>query len=94
MQTKQYSTTMALSTLRKLLAGRALRRGYGLEGLRVKAIESRTTERLLEVGRSTRLSTGIKLEKLGEDYNPRDDTCLRAFVRLVAASADAEDGQA
>ena len=46
------------------------------------------------MGRSTRLSTGIKLEKLGEDYTPRDDTCLRAFVRLVAASADAEDGQA
>ena len=38
-------------------------------------------------GRSSRLAAGIKLEKIGDDYDPRADTCLRAFVRLCAESA-------
>ena len=60
-----------------------------------QAIVTRTKERLLEVGRSKRLSTGIKLEKLGATYEPRDDTAARAFVRMIAASVgDAEGAEA
>lgn len=36
-----------------------------------------------------RLSTGIKIEKLGADYDPRMDTVIRALVRTVAESAAA-----
>ena len=31
--------------------------------------------------------TKIKLEKLGGDYNPREDSVLKALVRLMAAAA-------
>ena len=89
-EAKAYSTTMSLSTLRNLLAQRALRTGYGLEDLRVRGIESRRRERIFGAdgpGRSSRLAAGIKLEKIGDDYDPRADTCLRAFVRLCAESA-------
>ena len=27
----------------------------------------------------------VKLEKQGQDYIPRKDTCIKAFVRLLAA---------
>ena len=39
------------------------------------------------------LSTGVKIEKLESDYDPREDTVLRAFVRALAtrATADAEE---
>ena len=29
----------------------------------------------------------IKLEKLGAEYNPREDTCVKAFVRMLAERA-------
>ena len=32
----------------------------------------------------------VKLEKLGDDYDPRTDTCVRAFVRLCLASLSPE----
>lgn len=71
METAAYSTTMALSTLRKLLARKDFRRGGG--------IEFRRRERLFGAsgpGRSKRLSSGVKLEKLGDAYDPRADKCL------------------
>ena len=81
--TKGYSTTMALSTLNNLLATQYLRRGDGI----VATPLSRRKEKLFGStgsGRTRHLSTGIKIEKLDSDYNPRDDTCLEAFIRLLA----------
>ena len=51
---------------------------------------SRRAERLFgEQGRTKRTTTSskIKLEKLGDDYNPRNDSVLKALVRLMAAAA-------
>ena len=42
-------------------------------------------------GRTKHCSAGLKLEKLaGDGYDPRLDTCLKAFVRLLAARASQE----
>ena len=63
----------------------------------VQAIESRTRERLFGVsglGRSSRLCAGIKIAKLGDDYDPREDTCVRAFVRLLATTTEGAAGEA
>ena len=71
-----YTTTASLSILQKMLAGKALRTGYGIEALRVGGIESRRRERIFGAtgtGRSKGLSTGIKIEKLGADYDPLVD---------------------
>ena len=85
--TSGYSTTMALSTLRNLLATQMLRRGDGV----IATPDSRRKERLFGQhgpGRSKALSTGLKLEKLlGPDYNPIHDTCMKAFVRLCKEAA-------
>ena len=80
---------MALSPLNKLLAAQVLRSGDGVFSIP----ESRRKERLFGVtgiGRTKALSTGVKIEKLGADYDPRADTCIKAFVRLLAARAEAE----
>ena len=73
--------------MRHLLMQNVLRRGDGLH----QVPDSRRTERLLgEQGRTKLLSSGIKLEKLGAEYNPRvcrEDTCVKAFVRLLAERA-------
>ena len=83
-QTKGYTTTMAISIMRHLLMQNVLRRGDGLH----QVPDSRRTERLLgEQGRTKLLSSGIKLEKLGAEYNPREDTCVKAFVRMLAERA-------
>ena len=78
---------MAISGMRHLLMQNVLRRGDGLH----QVPDSRRTERLLEFlgeqGRTKLLSSGIKLEKLGAEYNPREDTCVKAFVRLFAERA-------
>ena len=44
-------------------------------------------------GRTKLPSQGIKLEKLGVegDYLPEEDTCIAAFVRLLAAAARSSD---
>ena len=84
--TAGYSTTYALSTMRALLGARTLRRGDGC----IAMPESRRNERLFGVtgsGRTKSRSMGIKLENLGKDYDPRLDTCIKAFVRLCAARA-------
>ena len=71
---------MAISTLRKLLGAQLLRRGDGVIALP----DSRRKERLL-AGRTKLASKEVKMEVLMRDYNPREDTCIRAFVRLLAA---------
>ena len=78
--TKGYSSSMALSTLRKLLGAQVLRRGDGIIALP----ESRRKQRLL-AGRTKLASKLVKMEVLQSDYKPREDTCIKAFVRLLAA---------
>ena len=79
---------MAVSTLNHMLMQQQLRRGDGL----VAIPESRRTERLMCTGRTKHLSTGLKLEKLNcaDSYDPRFDTCVKAFIRLLAALATAK----
>ena len=73
--TAGYATTMAISTLRKLLGAQLLRRGDGVLALP----DSRRKERLL-AGRTKLASKEVKMEVLMRDYNPREDTCIRAFL--------------
>lgn len=95
-KTKGYSSTMALSTLKHLLVSNVLKRGCGLYELP----ETRRNERLFGVrgkGRITLPSSGVKLEArvqaCNEQYMPREDTCLKAFIRLLSVRATApEDG--
>ena len=83
-KTKGYSTTMALSTLTHLLITQKLRRGDGPFTMP----ECRRSERLFgDHGRTKLLSAGVKHEKLGDDYDPTQDTCLAAFIRLLAIAA-------
>ena len=83
--TRGYGTTMALSTLRKLLTKRYLREGDGL----FSVPESRRRERLFGEKGSGRMTcvraASACMELLGCDYDPRKDTCIKAFVRLLAA---------
>ena len=58
-----------------------LRRGDGVIALP----ECRRKERLLVVGRTKLAPKWVKSEILNRDYNPRQDTCIKAFVRLLAA---------
>eukprot|EP00965_Chrysotila_dentata_P205371 6182917-Pleurochrysis_carterae.AAC.1 len=77
---------MALSTLKNLLATQQLRRGEGL----VTVPKSRRNERLFGVtgaGRTKLRSAGARMLKLGQKYLPRDDSCVSAFVRLMAEVA-------
>ena len=76
-----YATTQCISTLRKLLGAATQRRGDGVIALP----ESRLRERLLGVGRTKLASKWVKSEVLRSDYNPRQDTCIKAFVRALAA---------
>ena len=78
--TAGYSSSMALSTLRKLLGAQMLRRGDGI----ISLPESRRKERLL-AGRTKLVSKLVKMEVLLSDYKAREDTCIKAFVRLLAA---------
>ena len=59
-----------------------LRRGDGVIALP----DSRRKERLLS-GRTKLSSQLVKLERLGNDYEPLEDTCIKAFVRLLAAQS-------
>ena len=77
---------MALSTLNHLLISRYLKKGDGI----FATPASRRAERLFGVnggGRATLARKGEKLSKelAGEAwYNPREDSCVKAFVRLIA----------
>ena len=85
--TRGYSTTMALSTLKNLLATQYLRRGDGI----IATPESRRKARLFSSGRLTLGSSGVKLKKLtGDGYDPTADTCISAFVRLLKEAAEAQ----
>ena len=79
--TRGYGTTQCISTLRKLLGASMLRRGDGVIALP----DCRRKERLLGVGRTKLASKLVKMEVLQNDYKPRLDTCIRAFVRCLAA---------
>ena len=49
---------------------------------------SRRTSRLFgDVGRTKGQRSGVKIEKIDADYDPTTDTCVRAFVRLMAQQA-------
>ena len=84
-ETSKRGTTMAISTMNFLLVRGVLRRGDGL----VSTPASRRAERLFGVGgpgRSRQPSAGCKIETLnGPAYDARSDTCIKAFVRLMAA---------
>ena len=70
-ETKGYSTTTILSSLKKCEARQQLRRGTA-SGESIPA--SRVAERVFGVGgpgRSKLLSTGIHIENLGSMYDPR-----------------------
>ena len=60
--------------------------------------DSRRSERLFgHQGRTSYRASGVKLEHLQDDYNPTEDTCIKAFVRLIAlaaVAATAEDAAA
>lgn len=75
-------TTMAVSTLNQLLATQYLRKGDGIISMR----DSRRSERLFgqeAIGRLS-LASAIKMESPADVYHPKDDTCIAAFVRLLA----------
>ena len=74
-------------TLNHLLVRKYLHQGDGIIALP----PSRRKERLFGAsgtGRAKPKRTGVKLERLtGSGYEPRDDSCVAAFVRLLAAEA-------
>ena len=85
--TSRMSNTMAVSTMNHILMQNTLRRGDG----EFRVPDSRRTERLLQTGRTKHLSAGLKQEKVGveEIYNPRKDSCVKAFARLLRSEAAA-----
>ena len=85
--TAGYYTSMAVSTMRKLLGKRYLSEGDGLW----RTPLSRQRERLFGEAGSGRTSGRRKLKvPTMHDIPPRDDSCLSAFVRLLAAIATEE----
>ena len=72
---------MAVSTLNKILAAQMLRRGDGILALP----DSRPQGAAAGRGRTSLATSMVKLEKVGLEYNSRYDTCVKAFVRLLAA---------
>lgn len=90
--TKGYSTSMVLSTLKHLMVSNVLHRGHGLYA----TPECRRKERLFGEsgrGRVTLPTSGVKLEErlMAVDgvYKPSEDTCVKAFVRLLGIRAEA-----
>ena len=84
--TKGYSTTMAISTLSSLLVSQTLRRGNGIASIP----DSRRKLRLFQSGRTKLVSAGSSAAERAAEYDPRLDTCVKAFVALLAALS-AED---
>lgn len=80
----KYTTTTAISLLNHLLSTRYLRRGDGIYSMR----DSRRMERVFGANGIGRLALkrSLKHEK-GSTYDPRQDTCIKAFVRLLAENA-------
>ena len=73
--------------LNHMLMQNTLRRGDGLYSIP----DGRRNQRLLQAGRTKYLTIGLKIEKLNleeeESYDPRSDTCVKAFVRFLAHAA-------
>ena len=74
---------MAISVLNKLIISQVLLRGDGP----VVMPDHRRRERLFGSAGRTKATSGFKLESVGKEYNPRGDTCIKAFVRFIAALA-------
>ena len=87
-----YSTTLAKKTLATLVAQQKLQLGDGIDGVTIAP--TRRRERMLEGGRSRGKRVGVKLERVGSDYNPREDSCIKAFVRLMAQVAQDHEEEA
>uniref|UniRef100_A0A7S4MF79 Uncharacterized protein n=1 Tax=Prymnesium polylepis TaxID=72548 RepID=A0A7S4MF79_9EUKA len=94
-ETRGYRTTMSLSTLRHLLVAQTLRRGDGI----IATPASRRKERLFGASGTGRVKVeraGAKLALLEKQeaegaVDPREDTCVAAFIRLLAVAAEASD---
>lgn len=85
---KGYGTTMSISTLQNLSACQYLRRGDGI----VAFEDSRRKERLFGMlGRTKPMPVGDNEAKRNAEYNPLTDTCIKAFVRLLAEMPAATD---
>ena len=85
-RTAGHNTTTYISTLNNMLARQYLRAGDGIYA----TPDARRKERLLSgTGRLSLGSGGAKLS-VGDVYDPRSDTCLEAFIRLIAACAEAQ----
>lgn len=79
--TRGHGATAATSTLTKMLATNQLRAGDGM----YSTPESRRSSRLFGETATRRTST-CKLEVQAaedESYNPANDSCLDAFVRVI-----------
>ena len=77
---------MVLSTLKHMLATSGLRRGDG----EYTTPPSRLKERLFGAtgtGRSTLRSAGQSKAKREANYDPRSDSVLAAYIRLIAKQA-------
>lgn len=83
-QTKGYSTTMAISTLRKLLGKHHLRRGDGV----FTTPDARRKERLFGSTGTGRLTLPSAKMKVEPGYHAHLDSVLKAFVRLLATQAE------
>lgn len=83
----KYTTTTAISSLYNLLSTQYLRRGDGIVSMR----DSRRIERVFgqnSIGRLELPKSDKSRAVLDEDlYNPKEDSCIKAFVRLLAQHA-------
>ena len=83
MDTKGYSTSMMISTLKKLDGVQTLNRGAS-ETIAIPA--HRMAQRVFgegSLGRSKLLSAGPSMSVLASGYDPRMDTCVKALVRMI-----------
>ena len=90
--TVKKGTTMVISTLNFLLTRGVLRRGDGLVSTpdASAAAPSGSLGSQGSAGRMSLASAGVKLETLaGPGYDACGDTCIKAFVRRMAAAATA-----
>ena len=87
LSTKGYKGSAAVTTLTTLLMKGYLRRGDGMFSFAA----CRRTERLFGdsgKGRSKALKFEGTAVMIGPQYDPQQDTCLAAFMRLLAARAE------
>ena len=71
--------------MKHLMISQILRRGDGPAGIMMP--DSRRNERRFgDFGRLSYHASRVKVEH-DDDYNPRNDSCIKAFVRLLAIAA-------